>query len=79
MANEADELENEGVESNGNIVNTNEYFFDNIHNDDEAIAFIKAYNKRNKINGKVPKNHDTIVMRLGVIFADMEKKNKKNK
>lgn len=52
----------------------NEYFFDHIHNDDEAIAFITAYNRDNNIRGSVPSKHETLVMRLGVIFNDMKKK-----
>ena len=51
-----------------------EYFFDHIHNDDEAIAFITAYNRDNNIRGAVPSKHETLVMRLGVIFNDMKKK-----
>ena len=52
----------------------NEYFFDHIHNDDEAIAFITAYNRDNNIRGAVPSKHETLLMRLGVIFNDMKKK-----
>ena len=52
----------------------NEYFFDHIHNDDEAIAFITAYNRDNNIRGAVPSKHETLVMRLGVIFNDLKKK-----
>ena len=52
----------------------NEYFFDHIHNDEEAIAFITAYNRDNNIRGAVPSKHETLLMRLGVIFNDMKKK-----
>lgn len=55
----------------------NEYFFDHIHNDDEAIAFITAYNRDNNIRDAVPSKHETLVMRLGVIFNDMKKKHQK--
>ena len=51
----------------------NEYFFPNIHNDEEARAFIKAYNKRNRIKGRIPTDHDTLVMRLSVMWADKNK------
>ena len=54
----------------------NTYFFDQIHNDDEAIAFITAYNRDNNIRGAVPSKHETIVMRLGVIYNELQKKNK---
>lgn len=52
----------------------NPYYFDNITNDEEAIAFITAYNRDNNIRGAVPSKHETLVMRLGVIFNDMKKK-----
>jgi hypothetical protein len=53
----------------------NEYFFDHIHDDNEACAFIEAYNKRNKIKGVIPKKHDSLVMRLGVIWEETNKQN----
>lgn len=68
---EAKEIENEGV---ANVeLPKNEYFFDFIHDDEEARAFIEAYNKKNKIKGGIPKKHDTILMRLGVIWAEQNK------
>lgn len=51
----------------------NEYLFDNITNDEEAIAFISAYNKKNNIKGSVPKKHETILMRLAVIYSEQQK------
>jgi hypothetical protein len=54
----------------------NKYFFDHIHNDEEAIAFITAYNRDNNIRGAVPSKHETIVMRLGVIYKELQKRNK---
>lgn len=56
----------------------NPYFFDNIHNDEEAIAFIMAYNKHNGIRGNAPTKHDTIMMRLAVIHAELNKNVNKN-
>lgn len=72
LAKQAEEIENDGDKD---VIDApeNEYYFDNITNDDEAIAFITAYNQKNGIKGAVPKKHDTIVMRLSVIFADMQK------
>ena len=73
LANQATEIENE--DNDNKIVDNqkNPYFFDHIHNDDEAIAFIESYNKENKIGGRVPKAHETILMRLSVIYADLKK------
>lgn len=52
--------------------NENEYYFDNIHSDEEAIAFIKSYNSRNKIRGKIPTSHENILMRLSAIWAQQK-------
>lgn len=79
-----EEEANSLVEHNNNdteelLMPQNEYFFDHIHNDDEAIAFITAYNRDNGIKGAIPTKHDTLVMRLGVIYSDITRKNKKQK
>lgn len=73
LAKQADELENEGLEVVEHNDNENPYLFDNITNDEEAIAFITAYNQKNGIKGAVPRKHDTILMRLSVIYADLKK------
>lgn len=76
---EAHELENEGAEMEV-VMPKNEYFFSNIHNDEEAIAFIKAYNKSNRIKTRIPTDHETILMKLSVMWADANRDNrKKNK
>lgn len=74
IINEASEIENEGVELEPPTMPENEYFFDFLHSDEEAMAFIEAYNKKNKINARVPQKHDSILMRLAVIYADENKK-----
>lgn len=75
---EATEIENEGteIETPANLDGDNEYLFDFIHNDEEAIAYIEAYNKQNKIGGQTPKKHDTIIMRLLAIKSELDAKNK---
>ena len=50
-----------------------EYFFDNITNDEEATAFIRAYNKKKKSKGKIPRTHEGILMRLSVIYSELNK------
>lgn len=75
---EAHELEMEGVESKKVEMPKNEYFFDNIHDDAEAVAFIKAWNKSNRIKGRIPTDHETILMKLSVMWADAQKGNKRN-
>lgn len=74
---EAKEIENDGTEMETKQNLANPYYFDNIHSDEEARAFIAAYNSRNRIRGKIPKNHETLVMRLAVIFSETNKTNKK--
>lgn len=72
---EADEIENDGVaDAKSLLPDDKEYYFDNIHNDEEGRAFIEAYNKRNKIKkGRIPTSHTGIVMRLAVIYSEMNK------
>lgn len=75
---EADELENQGAEETIEVPE-NEYCFDHIHNDEEAIAFIEAYNRENNIKGAIPKKHESIIARLTVIYAESLKKAPKAK
>lgn len=75
---EADELENKGADDTMEVPE-NEYCFDYIHNDDEAIAFIEAYNRENNIKGAIPKKHESIIARLTVIYAESLKKSPKAK
>jgi hypothetical protein len=78
LLDEAHELENEGIEEKIEMPK-NEYFFDTIHNDEEAMAFIKSYNKANRIKGRVPRDHETIVMKLSVLWSNLQNKNNKKK
>ena len=75
---EADELENQGADENMEVPD-NEYCFDHIHNDEEAIAFIEAYNRENNIKGAIPKKHESIIARLTVIYSESLKKAPKAK
>lgn len=74
---EAQEIETEGVEEETPLmkdIKANPYLFDFIHNDEEAIAYIKAYNKKNRINGRLPQNHEAITARLAVIYSEVNKR-----
>lgn len=71
LAEEAEELENDGVEEHTEMPDS-EWCFDEIHNLDEAIAWIKSYNSRNKIRGKLPKDEDTIKLRLLTIWKESQ-------
>ena len=77
LAAEAMELENQGTVDEA-IEEANklpEWIFDEIHNRDEAIAWLKQYNHRNGIKkGKVPTNEETIKMRLYNIYMSQKKR-----
>lgn len=73
LAEEAKEIENEGVESETDEPE-NEYYFDHIKSDEEAAAFIAAYNKSNKLRARVPKTHEGLIMRLSVIWDETNRK-----
>ena len=66
---EAKEMENENVVEELKLPK-HEYYFKHINNDDEAKAFIKSYNKQHKLNARVPKDHQGLIMRLSVIWAE---------
>lgn len=74
LAEEAEELENEGVEDEKPEMPDSEWCFDEIHNLDEAIAWIKSYNGRNRINGRIPKNEETVKLRLLTIWKELNSK-----
>ena len=78
LAVEAQELENEGVvdEAIQKADELPEWIFDEIHNLQEAQAWLKQYNIRNGVRkGKIPSNEETIKMRLYNIY--MSNKNHK--
>jgi len=77
LAAEAKELENDGVVDEA-IEKANklpEWIFDEIHNKEEAMAWLKNYNIRNGIRkGKIPTNEETIKMRLYNIYMSNKKR-----
>lgn len=76
LAKQAREIEDEGTgDGKPELPTDKPYYFDNINNDEEARAFIKAYNEQHKIGGRIPANHDTILMRLAVLYAELNKGN----
>ena len=72
---EAKEIENEGTEKTIKDINElPEWIFEDIKNKEEASAWLRAYNKRNKIRGDVPKKDETIKLRLYAIYTEMNSK-----
>lgn len=71
IANEANELESNASPSIE--APEHEYFFDFINNDEEAQAYIRAWNKNNGIRGRVSQSHDAIIAKLAAIWAQENK------
>lgn len=77
MLNEAREIEDDGIEKQTvKMEDLPEWIFDEIHSKDEARAWIKAYQSRNKIKGKIPTNEDVIKLRLYSIYIELNNKPK---
>lgn len=79
---EANELTQQGEDETqqmlDKVASKNPYYFPQITNEDEAVAFLRTYNKTNRIKGVVPSNIETIKLRLAAIYADEQKKLKHN-
>lgn len=74
---EANELENDGVKSDVPAMeDLPEYIFPEIHNKQEAEAWLRRYNSINKIKGKLPQSEETLKLRLYSIFVEQQKKMK---
>lgn len=78
LADEAKALEEQGTESEKmkEMKTLPEWVFENIHNLEEARAFISSFNSKNKIKTKIPKNEETVKLRLLTIYNEMENKSK---
>lgn len=79
LVNEALDLENSDTAASKVALPENEYYFPNVTCDDEGIAYIKSYNIANKIKGRIPTTHESIVMRLSVIYSELNNKSPKSK
>ena len=78
LAEEAKELEKEGTVEEA-IENANklpEWIFPEIHNIEEARAYIKSYRKINHIKGKIPDNEETLKSCLYAIYKNIVKRNR---
>lgn len=78
LAQEAEELtsvesqeEKEAVKA---VENLPEWVFDEIKNAEQARAWLKRYNNKHGIRGGIPKNEETIKLRLMNIYYTMMKK-----
>ena len=74
LVREAEEIENDGTSlAVPNIDELPEWVFEEIKSREEADAWLRAYNKRNKIRGDLPKKDETIKLRLYAIYTEMNK------
>lgn len=58
------------------IESLSEWIFPEISNKDEAQAWLRQYNKRNRIRAKVPSSTETIKLRLYSIYMEQYNKTK---
>lgn len=50
-----------------------EWFFDEIHNIEEARAWVAAYRKRNRVKGNMPKSEEALKNYLYVLFKNQKR------
>lgn len=76
LAEEAHELEDAGTESEDmkEMKELPEWVFPEITNIEEAVAWLKNYQSRNKIKGRVPKDEEVVKLRLLNIWNEMKQK-----
>lgn len=73
LVKEAEEIENDGVEEELKLPE-NDWVFPEIHDRDEAEAWLRRYNSQHRIKGKIPTNEETIKLRLMSIYSELNKK-----
>lgn len=72
---EASELEQEGVAEEMGALPESEYLYEHVHNDEEARAYIKAWNAQHgHKKSKVPHKHEDIVAKLTSMWINDNKK-----
>ena len=73
---EAKEMENEGTKDENPIANLPEWIFPEINSKEEAVAWLKNFQSRNKQKGRIPTTDENIKLRLFSIYSEMQKKQK---
>ena len=76
MLKEAHELETEGTKEENPMENLPEWIFSEIHSKDEAIAWLRNFQSRNKQKGRIPTTDENIKLRLFSIYSELQKKQK---
>lgn len=73
---EAKEIENEGTKEENPMEKLPEYIFPEIHSKEEAVAWLKNFQSRNKQKGRIPTTEENIKLRLFSIYSELQKKQK---
>ena len=76
MLKEAQELEAEGTKDENPMENLPEWIFSEINSKEEAVAWLKNFQSRNKQKGRIPTTDENIKLRLFSIYSELQKKQK---
>ncbi len=71
---EAKDAQDDGQDVQDAVDKLPEWIFPEITNKDEAQAWLRQYNKKNKIKGKIPSNEETLKLRLLSIHSQLTTK-----
>lgn len=75
LLDEASVLENEGVEEKTvTMEDLPEWIFPEINNKEEAEAWLKRFNSKNKIRSRIPKSVENLKLRLFAIYSELNKR-----
>lgn len=73
---EAREIENEGTKEENPMENLPEWIFPEINSKQEAEAWLRNFQSRNKQKGRIPTTEENIKLRLFSIYSELNKKTK---
>lgn len=73
---EAKEIENEGTKEENPMDGLPEWIFPEINSKQEAEAWLRNFQSRNKQKGRIPTTEENIKLRLFSIYSEMQKKQK---
>ena len=73
---EAKEIENEGTKEENPMENLPEWIFTEINSKQEAEAWLRNFQSRNKQKGRIPTTEENIKLRLFSIYSELQKKQK---
>ena len=76
VLNEAKEIENDGTKEENPMENLPEWIFPEIENKEQAVAWLKDFQSRNKQKGRIPTTDENIKLRLFSIYSELQKKQK---